>query len=48
MRFRNTDRSVGTDSSSYVDPRVVENFEQGRTVDPDAPAEQAVMDLLTD
>ena len=34
--------------SSYVDPRVVENFEKGRTVDPDAPAEQAVMDLLTD
>ena len=34
--------------SSYVDPRVVENFEKGRTVDPDQPAEQAVLDLLTD
>lgn len=34
--------------SAYVDPRVVEQFERGRTVDPDAPAESAVRDLLTE
>jgi hypothetical protein len=34
--------------SSYVDPRVVERFEQGRTVDPAKPAEQAVLDLLAE
>ena len=34
--------------SSYVDPRVVERYEQGRTVDPQEPAEQAVVDLLTE
>ena len=34
--------------SSYVDPRVVERFEQGRTVDPDDPAERAVLDLLAE
>jgi DNA topoisomerase-1 len=33
---------------SYVDPRVVERYEQGRTVPPDQPVEQAVLDLLTD
>ncbi|MFI5493946.1 DNA topoisomerase IB [Actinoplanes sp. NPDC051859] len=32
--------------SSYVDPRVVEAYEQGRTVD--EPTEAAVLDLLTD
>ncbi|MEV6597778.1 DNA topoisomerase IB [Actinoplanes sp. NPDC051346] len=31
---------------SYVDPRVVEAYEQGRTVD--EPTEEAVLDLLTD
>ena len=34
--------------SSYVDPRVVERFEQGRTVDPAEPAERAVLDLLAE
>ncbi|GIE51425.1 DNA topoisomerase [Amorphoplanes nipponensis] len=34
--------------SSYVDPRVVESFEKGETVDPQEPAEQAVLDLLKD
>jgi DNA topoisomerase-1 len=34
--------------SSYVDPRVVENFEKGETVDPAEPAERAVLDLLAD
>jgi DNA topoisomerase IB len=34
--------------SSYVDPRVVEQYERGRTVDPDEPAEQAVVELLTE
>ena len=34
--------------SSYVDPRVVERYEQGRTVDPQEPAEQAVVNLLTE
>jgi hypothetical protein len=34
--------------SSYVDPRVVEHFEKGRTVDPEEPPEQAVLDLLAE
>ncbi|MEU8228501.1 DNA topoisomerase IB [Actinoplanes sp. NPDC048967] len=34
--------------SSYVDPRVVEEFEKGRTVPQDEPVEQAVLDLLSD
>jgi DNA topoisomerase-1 len=34
--------------SSYVDPRVVEEFEKGRTVPQDEPAEQAVLDMLSD
>jgi DNA topoisomerase IB len=34
--------------SSYVDPRVVEEYERGRTVDPAEPAEKAVLNLLTD
>jgi DNA topoisomerase IB len=34
--------------SSYVDPRVVEQYERGRTVDPDEPVEQAVVELLTE
>ena len=34
--------------SSYVDPRVVEQYERGRTVDPDEDAEQAVVELLTE
>ncbi len=34
--------------ASYVDPRVVEHYEQGRTVARDQPAEQAVLDLLTE
>jgi DNA topoisomerase I len=32
--------------SSYVDPRVVQNYEQGRVID--APREDEVVDLLTD
>ena len=34
--------------SSYVDPRVVEEYERGRTVDPAEPVEKAVLNLLTD
>ncbi|WP_433718240.1 DNA topoisomerase IB [Actinoplanes sp. CA-051413] len=34
--------------SSYVDPRVVEEFEKGRTVPQDEPVEQAVLDMLSD
>ena len=34
--------------SSYVDPRVVERYEQGRTVPTDEPVEQAVLDMLSE
>jgi DNA topoisomerase IB len=34
--------------SSYVDPRVVEEFEKGRTVPREEPVEQAVLDMLSD
>jgi DNA topoisomerase I len=34
--------------SSYVDPRVVELYERGRTVDPAEPPERAVLNLLQD
>ena len=34
--------------SSYVDPRVVERYEQGRTVPADEPVEQAVLDMLSE
>jgi DNA topoisomerase-1 len=34
--------------SSYVDPRVVEEFEKGRTVPQDQPVEQAVLDMLSE
>jgi DNA topoisomerase I len=34
--------------SSYVDPRVVEEYERGRTVDPAEPAERAVLNLRKD
>jgi DNA topoisomerase IB len=34
--------------NSYVDPRVVDLYEEGRVADPDAPREQAVFELLTE
>jgi DNA topoisomerase-1 len=34
--------------SSYVDPRVVDLYEEGKVADPEAPPEQAVFELLTE